>query len=223
MTDQRQNDGFRDGDYTKAFFQKAWGPDGYFEDFSYGVGIDKVTARALFPFVNENKTALEIGSGGGSFTRRMYGLFGRLIAIDVIPRPASFTGVEPYFSYIELADQCFQCSGVAGQSIDFIFSYNVFCHLSDVALDEYFTDIARVARPGADFVFMLSNYEKVSQLYFPDKAADFTRGQMCPNGHFYQDALTVQWLTHPELWLIVDDNMIPEHRDRIVHLRRRYS
>lgn len=216
-----ENDGIRDGNYTKEFFQKAWGAEGYFEEFSYGAGFHKVLDVALKPFRNEFKIALEIGSGGGTFTRHIAGHFKWAIVMDVIPRPASLGFCVPWFNYIELPDQCFKCVGVAPESIDFVFSYNVFCHLSDDALTEYFADIARVTRPGGDFVFMLSNYEKVSQLYFPEKAGYFKTGDLLPNGHFYQDQMTTHWIAHPEHWSIVNEDMIPEHRDRIVHLRRK--
>jgi len=52
--------------FDKQYFQKVWG-EGYFEIFSYGMGIDAVCQVGLNPFMSLEKTALEIGPGGGTF------------------------------------------------------------------------------------------------------------------------------------------------------------
>lgn len=192
-------------DFTKDFFKSAWGPGGYEEHFSYGVGIDKVCEVCTRPFAM-GREVLEVGSGGGSFSNFLYNIAKNLTCIDVIPRPEVFTNWR-LLKYIELDNQDYFCTGVPDNSIDFAFSYNVFCHLSNDAIRQYLVSVNRVLRYGGDFVFMLSSYG--GEL-----------GTLLPVGHFAQDERTLD-LVIGEGWEIVSRNMIPEHRDIIIHLKKK--
>lgn len=200
-------------DFDKQFFQKAWGPDGYVEPFSYGVGIDAVCDVGLYPFMSMDKNVLEIGSGGGTFTQRIINQCKHLIAIDVIRRPKIFNDYEN-FTYVELDDRDFDCP-IGPNCIDFAFCYNVFCHLSNDALCRYLKGVNKALVKGGDFVFMLSDYEWTSR--FCDKKYEL--GDHLPMGHFYQDLRTLDIIVG-EGWEIVNNNMIPDHRDLMVHLRK---
>lgn len=188
-------------DFTKEFFVRTWGPDGYYENFSYGVGIDRVCEVAVYPFVNELTNVLEIGSGGGVFSKRIVQKVLSLTCIDVIPKPSRLLCDH----YIELSDQDYYCSPFQDGTFHFVFAYNVFCHLSNEALIEYVKSVRRVIRTGGDFVFMLSSYG--GEL-----------GTLLPMGHFAQDDRTIDIIVG-EGWQIASRNMIPEHRDIIVHLK----
>lgn len=200
---------------TKQFFQEAWGENGYYENFSYGVGIDAVCEKCLYPFI-QDKEVLEIGSGGGVFTKRIAERAKRLTAIDVIKRPESFTWEN--LIYVELPDKNYACEGVKSESIDFAFSYNLFCHLPDHAIRQYLKSVNRVLRQGGSFVFMLSNFQEVKK-GFKDKG--FKRGDFLTNGHFYQDDKTIYTVIEYNQWKMINVNMIPEHRDIIIHLEKR--
>lgn len=194
-------------DYDKQFFIDSWGKDGYYENFSYGVGIDKVCEVCLYPFINSTVRVLEIGSGGGVFTERTWPKVGSLTCIDVIPKPDHF---PDNVLYVELDNQDYNCSYIPDNSIDFCFCYNVFCHLSNNAIKQYLESVREVLRPGGDFVFMLSTYGRDRN----------DLGELLPMGHFSQDERTLP-LVIGEGWEVVSENMIPEHRDIIVHLRRK--
>lgn len=196
-----------DVDFSKQFFIDSW-PDGYYENFSYGVGIDTVCKICLYPFVNSTVRVMEIGSGGGVFTQRIWPKAGSLTCIDVIPRPNHFPeNVE----YIELGNQDYSCTGVKNNDYDFAFAYNVFCHFSNDAIRQCLQSVQRVLRPGGDFVFMLSAY---------GRASGQDLGTLLPMGHFAQDERTLP-LVIGEGWEVISENMIPEHRDIIVHLKKK--
>jgi SAM-dependent methyltransferase len=190
-------------DFTKEFFIRSWGPGGYYENFSYGVGIDKVCEVCVYPFIKG--FVLEIGSGGGVFTERIVrsGKAKVVTCIDVIPKPKH---LPDSIIYIELPDKTYNCGGIPDDIFHFAFAYNVFCHLSNEALTEYIKSVYRVLKPGGDFVFMLSSYG--GEL-----------GTLLDMGHFAQDDRTIDIVVGPE-WEIVSRNMIPEHRDIIVHLKK---
>jgi SAM-dependent methyltransferase len=203
-------------DFDKTFFQTAWGDTGYIEPFSYGVGYKKVAEVCINPFASLHKVALEIGPGGGTFTELMQNQFYHVFAIDVIRMPPQFE-LYDFFTYIELPDQDYSCRGVKSSSIDFCFSYNVFCHLSNDALRQYLKAANRVLRKGGNFVFMLSNYQHTKQ--FSER--EYYLGDLLPMGHFYQDLRTLDLIMDKSEWEVVDNNLIPDHRDILIHLKKK--
>lgn len=205
-----------DIDFDKEFFIKSWGVDGYYENFSYGVGIDKVFEVALNPFMDINKVALEIGCGGGAFTERMVNKFKSLIAIDLIEKPKQFSKFSN-FTYIEAPSKDYTCFNVEHNSIDFTFSYNVFCHLSNNAIKEYLKNIYLVSRQGADLIFMISNVNNIQQ----ENKDKYKLGDALPMGHFYQNDKTLDKVIDSKEWQIINRNLIPDHRDIIVHLKKK--
>jgi SAM-dependent methyltransferase len=204
-------------DFTKAEFQSFW-PKGYYENFGWGVGLETVVNKTLVPFFDSNKTALEIGCGGGVFTERIVGKFHHVYAIDVIKKPESLDGLD--ITFIEIPDRDFTCYGIEDNSIDFCFSYGVFCHLSNSALIEYFDNVYRILKPGGDFVFMISFFEKLKKQHpnFEDYSK-YELGNRMEIGHFVQDERTVNLIVDKR-WKMVNENMIPDHRDLIVHIRK---
>lgn len=199
-------------DFSKPYFQKVWGK-GYYEHFSYGVGIDKVFEMCVFPFLEG--TVLEIGSGGGVFTEMMQGKV-ELIAIDVIRMPERFTEFKN-FKYYELDDKSYGCDPIESESVDFCFSYNVFCHFSNYAITEYLKSVNRILKPGGNFVFMLSRFEHAKNHF--RNAEKYSIGDLLPMGHFYQDLTTID-LVIGDGWNVVNRDMIPGHRDIIIHLNK---
>ncbi len=198
-------------DFTKEFFQQAWGPQGYYEEFNYGVGFNKVVEVCLMPFFNKAHTAVEIGCGGGAFTKKLLKGFYHVTAVDVIKMPEQFTKYSPdKFTYKQVEGYN---TGQFYDSKDFAFSYNCFCHLSNWAIKNYLTDINSVLKRGGNFVFMLSNATH-------HDTTGCELGDCLPVGHFYQDDRTLD-LVISDGWDIVSRNMIPEHRDIIVHLKKK--
>lgn len=205
-------------DFTKEFFQRTWGKKGYYEKFNYGVGFDTVCAIAIKPFFDANNNALEIGCGGGAFTEVMVNRFWHLTAIDVIQQPDQFNMFNN-FTYIEQRNQSTECEGIDNNTIDFCFCYNLFCHLSNDLLKEYLRSVFRVLKRGGDFVFMIANFEH-SKVHVPD-SHKYKLGDLFSFGHFYQDDRTLDIIANPIQWEIINRNMIPEHRDIIVHLKKK--
>lgn len=153
----------------------------------------------------------------GYYETFSYGVGGKvnhLTAIDVIAMPEKFREYQD-FTYIELPDKSYSCLGVSDESIDFCFCYNVFCHLSNEALIKYLRGVHSVLKSGCDFVFMLSNYNKM------EPQGNYQLGDLLPMGHFCQSAETVKAIVDKGHWEVLSESMIPEHRDIIVHLRKK--
>jgi len=202
-------------DFTKQNFIDFWGDTGYYEEFTYGIGIQEVIERTIVPF--SNKTCLEIGCGGGVFTKVLSEQFDEVTAIDVIP---IHDGLRYHnVKYKELDNQDYNCSGISNSSIDFVFSYGVFCHFSNDAIKEYMQSIYRVLKKGGNCVIMISNFDKIKS-EFPNFCNwdDYKFGDLMSIGHFYQDDRTVDIMKHK--FKIVSRNLTPDHRDIVVHLKK---
>jgi SAM-dependent methyltransferase len=114
--------------------------------------------RYVKPFLKKmqfnpsGKTALEIGCGIGRIGRWVAVDFGEYIGVDVSPemiRKASSYGIpNADFQAVSGGD----LSEVATQSVDFVLSFAVFQHVPDKnAIFNYFSEAARVLRPGGIF------------------------------------------------------------------------
>jgi SAM-dependent methyltransferase len=106
---------------------------------------------------------LEIGCGSGYWTHRIYPRCKEMYAIDLIPRP----NIDSRIVYIENENQEYKCKSIADESIDFVFSFGVFCHLSLSACDQYLADIIRVLKPNGKALLMYGDQHGL-QTHFKD-------------------------------------------------------
>lgn len=150
-------------DASKEAFIRTWGPSGYRENWAVygkmsGHSESQVVDACLKPFYDKAATALEIGCGAGFWTDRYLAEnFARVIALDVIPRP-------PFHSrnidFIEVPDRNFDCHGVADQSVDFAWSFGVFCHMTLPSIERYLRGVFRVLRPGGRAALYFPNIDR---------------------------------------------------------------
>ncbi|MGH7745209.1 MAG: class I SAM-dependent methyltransferase [Candidatus Dormibacteria bacterium] len=118
--------------------------------------------RFVTPFLKRmdfdprGKTALEIGCGIGRIARWMAPDFEQYIGVDVsaeMVRLASDYAIpRATFRTVSGGD----LGGIPDESVDFVFSFAVFQHVPDKGVIlNYFTEAARVLRPGGVFRFQL--------------------------------------------------------------------
>ncbi len=103
-------------------------------------------------FDSRGKTALEIGCGIGRIARWMAQDFEQYIGVDVSPemvrKAAAYALPHATFQTVSGAE----LGDIAAGSVDFVFSLGVFQHVPDGnVVVSYFTEIARVLRPGGIF------------------------------------------------------------------------
>lgn len=142
------------GDFTKDEFIQFWGAKGYTETWDgYEKNWTPEIMNMITHHVRNNDTVLEIGCGSGYWTNRIYPLCSKMYAIDLIPRPALHKNIV----YIEKNDCDYTCSTIEDESIDFVFSFGVFSHLSLSACDTYLQDIVRVLKPKGKALVMYAD------------------------------------------------------------------
>ena len=127
------------------------------------VEADEIVAyldRELFaPFLDGCETIVEIGPGGGRFTEILLPKCLRLIAVEASPNMLDLLrdrfAHESKIQYALTAGA--DLPGVPDDSIDGVFSYDVFVHLQHWDFYHYLTEIRRVLHPGGKAVLHHAN------------------------------------------------------------------
>ncbi len=109
-------------------------------------------------------TVLEIGPGRGAWTKAILSQRPRRVyALDALSaehnRFWEYVGNTDVVQYFQVQD--FTCSHVPENSIDFFFSFGVFCHISRRGTEAYFTAISQKMKPSATGFCMISDYQKL--------------------------------------------------------------
>jgi cyclopropane fatty-acyl-phospholipid synthase-like methyltransferase len=156
-------------------FKRAW-PGGYFEvdpldrmaSSSYGVlGYNSVLYTVYLAcikhYVNPATTVLEIGPGRGAWTKTFLQRdCKKVYAVDAAP--AEHTGFWDYVGATDRAEYIastdLKLSEVPDDSIDYFFSFGVFCHLKPEMCETYLISLARKMRVGSHAFLMIADYDK---------------------------------------------------------------
>jgi SAM-dependent methyltransferase len=111
------------------------------------------------PYLAPGVTVLEIGQGGGRFTRLLAPKVGHVLCLDVsrsmIGRARSDLLSLDNVSYVLTDGRGLQC--LRAGTVDFAFSYDVFVHLDQEDMFLYLEDLNRVLRPGGRAVLSFAN------------------------------------------------------------------
>lgn len=201
-------------DYHKDDFIKMMG-HGYVEDwFHYAYNAEsQLVDICLSPYYNKNGTAMELGCGGGFWTtKHLSPNFNKVYALDVIPK--TFT-LPNNVHYIELSDKDYYCTGIENNSIDFIWSFGMFCHLSLDACDEYLKNIYNKLTPRGKAVLMFGNWNNhphVCNIKVENKNINIG------SWYYNNKTLTFDIVKKYEFNKIVD--LMPSFRDSILYIEK---
>ena len=114
----------------------------------------------LLPHVHSDTTVVEIGPGGGRWTRYMLHAR-RIYAVD--PYPELLAELRRHFdrpNIIPVRNNGSDFPGITDQSVDFIFSFGVFVHLEKPVIADYLRNMRRIIRPGGTIVLQYSDKAK---------------------------------------------------------------
>ena len=170
-------------------------------------------------------TVLEIGPGRGGWTKALLTQNpSKIYALDALSAEHngfySYVGNDNRVTYVQVDN--FECAPVPDCSVDFFFSFGVFCHISRRGTETYFSSIARKMKQGATGYCMISDYEKMG------RALGHVVSQ---NEHDQPEA--GRWYHLGQTWFcemlnkhgfeILDSDIGVLVRDPIVHFRRSHS
>jgi enamine deaminase RidA (YjgF/YER057c/UK114 family) len=120
-----------------------------------------IRERYLTPYLNPEHTAVEIGPGGGRWTRYMLG-FKQLYVVDYYPQlleELQRTLESPNLAVIKNNGTDFP--GIPDESVDFVFTFGTFVHLDAPLIESYLQNLRRIVRPAANLVIHYSDKNKV--------------------------------------------------------------
>ena len=145
-----------------AQFEKVW-HGGYFTGYS-----KKRNQKGLEQYLLNNlkgRVLLEIGCGGGQWTKFIYeqNIFEKIICVDVL-------SAEHNKFWENLGEESKKLSltfksmiliyQVQSNSIDYVFSYDVFCHISYSGIDSYLAALSSKCKNGSQLLIMYADPEK---------------------------------------------------------------
>ena len=195
-------------DFTRDDFLNFW-PGGYQEQF----GNNYPFKDKIFDVIQKHasgKTILDIGCGSGFWTMKwLRPLFDRVICVDLIPKPDNLDA-----EYIQLPEADYSLPGVEDSSVDFVFSFGLFCHLSNSAVETYLKSIQRVMSSGATGLLMFANILKILERHREKPFAN-----MALEGWFYSDLETIQKAIKNAGLVFISDT-IPDFRDSLVLIKK---
>ena len=129
----------------------------------------KRNQRGIESYIRDNmhgSNVLEIGCGGGQWSKFIYLLnrFDRIHCVDILSaehnRFWEYVGPEKVdkITYTQVHD--FSLSHIPDESIDYVFSYDVFCHISKTGQNEYLKTLSKKCKPGAKLFIMYADAAK---------------------------------------------------------------
>ena len=120
-----------------------------------------VLQRWVRPYVKSDQTALEIGPGGGRWTKHLLG-FRKLYLVeyydDLLAQIKNSVGSRGNVAFIKNNGNDFP--GIPDASIDFLFSFGVFVHIDFAIIETYLDNMKRIMKPEANIVIHFGDKTK---------------------------------------------------------------
>jgi SAM-dependent methyltransferase len=146
---------FRRSPATKGVYGLEWGDPDYVEPLKF------IRDRYVLPYVDPAQTAVEIGPGGGRWTRYLLG-FRKLYVVDFhaeMLAELKSNYHEPNMTFVKNNGSDFP--GIDKHSIDFVFSFDAFVHFDLPLIERYLANIKDIVKPGANIVIHYSDQTKI--------------------------------------------------------------
>jgi SAM-dependent methyltransferase len=153
--------------------------------------------RYVIPYVNSEHRGVEIGPGGGRWTRYLLG-FAKLYVVDYHAEL-----LEELKKNFNKANMTFirnngtDFPGIQEESVEYVFSFGTFVHLDEHLIEAYLENMRRILKPNANIVVQYSDKTKImAQLNegFSDNSPDKMREMVLNAGYkILEEDLTTLW------------------------------
>jgi phospholipid N-methyltransferase len=153
--------------------------------------------RYLFPYIKADQCAVEIGPGGGRWTRYLLG-FRKLYVVDYYSElldEVKRRFRRPHVTFIKNNGTDFP--GIEDHSVDYLFSFGTFVHLDAHLIEAYLGNMRRILKAGANVVIQYSDKTKImAQLKdgFAENTPEKMRSMVLKAGYkICEEDLTSLW------------------------------
>jgi hypothetical protein len=152
--------GYYEGDPLDAMAESTYGV------YGYNSSLHTIYLACIRPYVGPKTVALEIGPGRGAWSKAILSRnCARLYAVDAAPAEHThfwdYVGQDQRVTYLVARD--FELDDVPDASIDFFFSFGVFCHLRPEMCESYIRSLARKMKSGANGFLMCADFDKYNE------------------------------------------------------------
>jgi SAM-dependent methyltransferase len=153
--------------------------------------------RFVVPFVNPDHIAVDIGCGGGRWTRYLLG-FKTVYAVDYYEQLLSeFRKTFSRYKHVKpIKNSGTDFPGVAPQSVDYVFSFGCLGHINQTLIDGYLAHIKQILKRGGNVVIHYSDKNKVmaQDRGFSDNTPEQMRALVLSHGFtIIQEDTTTMW------------------------------
>jgi cyclopropane fatty-acyl-phospholipid synthase-like methyltransferase len=147
--------------------------------------------------VNTDHSAVEIGPGGGRWTKYLLG-FKKLYVIDHYHELLDELQKNFNESNMEfITNNGTDFPGVRERSIDYLFSFDVFVHLDVDLIEAYLTNMQSILKPGANAVVQYADKTKImaqANKGFSNNTPEKMRAMVSSAGYkILEEDLTTMW------------------------------
>jgi len=177
--------------FSNDIYGLAWGDPEVVEPLKF------IRDRYVLPYVNGEQCAVEIGPGGGRWTRYLLG-FKKLYVIDYhaeLLEELKKNFKKPNMEFIKNNGTDFP--GIKVCSIDYLFSFGTFVHLDTHLIEAYLTNMKAILHPGANVVIQYSDKTKImahTYINFSDNTPAQMRDMVLNAGYkILEEDLTTMW------------------------------
>lgn len=130
----------------RRFFHRLFKPKAPFYPDLY-----RFIGQYITPFVTPETVAMEVGPGGGRWTRYLLNAKS-IILVDIVPQfydyiKGRFPEAAHKISFYESSGS--ELGGIETGSVDYLLTFDAFVHIEPPGIREYLLEIQRVLKPGA--------------------------------------------------------------------------
>ncbi len=176
---------------SQSIYGLEWGDPDIIEPLKF------VRDQYVLPYVDAEHYAVEIGPGGGRWTRYLLG-FKQLYVVDYhaeLLQQLKKNFNQPNMIFIKNNGTDFP--GIRAHSINYLFSFGTFVHLDAHLIEAYLKNMKPIVKPGANIVIQYSDKTKImaqSIEGFSDNAPDKMRKMVLNSGYeIVEEDLTTMW------------------------------
>ncbi len=176
--------------FSRDIYGLEWGDPETVEPLRF------VRDNYLLPYICPDQVAVEIGPGGGRWTRYLKG-FSKLYVVDYyeeLLKQLRRNFGQPHIVCIKNSGSDFP--GIAPKSVDFLFSFGTFVHLDLHLIEGYLKNMRPILKPDAKVVIQYADKNKIMAKSpdFSDNTPEKMRRMVTDAGYkILAEDLTTMW------------------------------